>query len=194
MNKLSKDKQQKLVIVGFATVLVLAGLWYALLAPQHGKLVEIAKKTAEAETKLADGVRLTATAQAAEADLERVSTKLKAIESSMPSGDMYAWFIQTIERFRLPYRVDLPQKSKEVMGEVGLLPKFPYRAATFTVRGGAYFHDFGKFLSDFENTFPYMRVQNLELEANPASATNPEDREKLSFKMEIVSLVSPTTP
>src|SRR5436190_10478285 len=187
MIKISKDKRNKLLIVGFATVLPLAALWYVLLTPQCRKLVEIAKKTTEAETKLADGVRTTATAQTAEADLEKVSARLKAIESSMPSGDMYAWFIQTIERFRLPYRVDLPQKSREVMGEAGSLPKFPYRAATFTVQGGAYFHDFGKFLSDFENTFPYMRVQNLELEANPGSATNSEDREKLSFKMEIVS-------
>src|ERR1041385_384306 len=101
MNKLSKDKRNMLLIVGFATTVVLAGLWYGLLAPQRSKLAEIAKKTADAEAKLADGVRTTATAQVAEDDLEKVTARLKAIESSMPSGDMYAWFIQTIERFRL---------------------------------------------------------------------------------------------
>ena len=194
MNKLPKDRRNKLLLVAFGTLVVLAGLWYAVLSPQRSKLTEIAKKTAEAESKLANGMRTTASAEATTADLETVSGKLKAIESGMPSGDMYAWFIQTIDRFRLPYRVDLPQKSREVIGDAGLLPKFPYRAATFTVRGGAYFHDFGKFLSDFENNFPYMRVQNLELEASSLTSTSSDEREKLSFKMEIVALVNATMP
>lgn len=194
MNKLPKDRRNKLFLVGFATIVVLVGLWYAVLSPQKSKLREIARKTADAESKLADAVRTTASAEAAETDLQNVSGKLKAIEAGMPSGDMYAWFIQTIDRFRAPHRVDLPQKSREVMGEVGLLPKFPYRAATFTVKGGAYFHDFGKFLSDFENTFPYMRVQNLELDATSLTSTNSSEQEKLAFKMEIVALVNPTAP
>ena len=194
MNKFPKDKRNKLLLVAFGTLVVLAGLWYAVLSPQRNKLKEIAKKTAEAENKLADGMRTTASAEAMEADLQTATGKLKAVESGMPSGDMYAWFIQTIDRFRLPYRVDLPQKSREVIGEAGLLPKFPYRAATFTVRGGGYFHDFGKFLSDFENNFPYLRVQNLELETSSLTSTNSDEREKLSFKMEIVALVNATVP
>ena len=34
----------------------------------------------------------------------------------------------------------------------------------FNLRGTAYFQDLGAFLADFENEFPYLRVQNLELE------------------------------
>ena len=70
--------------------------------------------------------------------------------------------------------------------------KFPYKAAIFNVRGTAYYHDLGKFLADFENAFPYLRVQNLELEpAANSSATTTGEAEKLAFKMEIVALINP---
>ena len=74
--------------------------------------------------------------------------------------------------------------------DVNLLPDFPYKQATFTVAGTARFHDFGRFLADFENEFPHVRVVNLSLDANtPAGG---EDAETLNFKMEIVTLIKPT--
>ena len=94
----------------------------------------------------------------------------------------------------LGYKVEIPQFSREVTGDVAMLPKFPYRGATFTVKGSAYFHDFGKFLADFENAFPYIRVQNLQLSpmAAPATATGEiKMTEELSFRMELVTLINP---
>jgi hypothetical protein len=73
-----------------------------------------------------------------------------------------------------------------------MFAKFPYRAAVFNVRGTAHYHDFGKFVADFENAYPYMRIQNFELEPSAASnSTAQNDQEKLTFKMEIVALVNP---
>ena len=57
----------------------------------------------------------------------------------------------------------------------------------------AAYHEFGRFVADFENAFPYMRIQNIELD--PAAASNASaqsDQEKLAFKMEIVTLVNPS--
>jgi hypothetical protein len=129
--------------------------------------------------------------------------KLKTVESAMASGDMYSWIILTMNSFKENggYKVEIPQFSREVPSDVGLLAKFPYRAAVFHVRGTAFFHDFGRFVADFENNFPYMRIQNIDLEpatssvANNANAnSSPDDnREKLSFKMEIVTLVNPNS-
>jgi len=63
------------------------------------------------------------------------------------------------------------------------------------VRGTAYYHDLGKFIADFENAFPYVRLLNLEMEpvGLPSPASNPEEQEKLSFKMDIVTLIKPTS-
>jgi hypothetical protein len=131
-------------------------------------------------------------------NLEAAQQKLKDIESGMASGDMYSWIIQTLNsfltahNFRAERRVEIPQFSREVAAEVGLFPKFPYKAVIFNVRGTAYYHDFGKFVAEFENTFPFLRLQNIELEpAAGSSATATGDPEKLAFKMEIVALVNP---
>ena len=66
--------------------------------------------------------------------------------------------------------MDIPQFSREVATEVGMFPKFPYKAAAFNVRGVAYFHDLGQFIADFENSFPFARIQNIELEPAGNSA------------------------
>jgi hypothetical protein len=70
-----------------------------------------------------------------------------------------------------------------------MLPNFPYKQATLTIGGTAHFHDFGKFVADFENQFPYMRLMNVTLE--PASGVLAADKERLSFRMEIATLVKP---
>jgi hypothetical protein len=47
----------------------------------------------------------------------------------------------------------------------------------------------GRFIADFENTFPLMRVVNLSLEMNAAPTA--AERDKLAFKMDIITLVKP---
>jgi hypothetical protein len=47
-------------------------------------------------------------------------------------------------------------------------------------------------MAAFENHFPYMRIQNLTLE--PGDGTTSEERERLKFHMEIVTLVKTNSP
>ena len=107
---------------------------------------------------------------------------------------MYSWIILTVNTFKENYRVEIPQFSREVAAEVGMYARYPYRAVVFHLRGTAHYHDFGRFVADFENAFPYMRIQNIELDPSATSNANPQsDEEKLAFKMEIVTLVNPVT-
>lgn len=192
MNKLPKDKRDKIIGISAGTLVVIAVLWFILLGSQRQKIAEIAATTATAREKV-EKARLSVAATAkVEEELAQESKKLQAREDTMASGDMYSWIIQTVNLFKVPYQVDIPQYSREVPCEAGLFAKFPYRASAFSLRGTAYFHEFGKFLADFENTFPNIRVQNLELE--PVAGLVVDDREKLTFKMDLIALVKPTTP
>jgi len=194
MKNLPKDKRDRLILVVLGTVISVTAIWYLVIKTQNNTIESVKKQTIEHQSKLDGAQRLVGTTAEIQKKLEGASQELKAIEDSMASGDMYSWIILTINKFRADRKVDIPQFSREVPTEVGVLPKFPYRAALFNVRGTAYFHDFGKFLADFENSFPYLRVQNLELEpAGSSSATSTGDPEKLAFKMEIVTLVNPTS-
>jgi len=194
MKRLTKERRDRLILVALGTVVCMFTLWYLVIKTQQNVLVNARKQAVEEQSKVANAERLVTTTAEIQKKLAVSTQELKSIEDGMASGDMYSWIILTINKFRGERKVDIPQFSREVPMEVGVLTKFPYRAALFNVRGTAYFHDFGKFLADFENSFPYIRVQNLELEpASGSSATSTGDPEKLAFKMEVVTLVNPTT-
>ena len=114
-----------------------------------------------------------------------------------PGVDLYSWARQLLDKARAGHEVNIIDVTRPSKGEVGLLAQFPYEAANFSVRGAAYYHDFGKFLADFENQFPYFRVQNLSLTAGSEGTAGADSsgsragEEKLSFKMDIVALVKP---
>jgi hypothetical protein len=57
-----------------------------------------------------------------------------------------------------------------------------------SISGSAHYHDIGKFVADFENQFPTSRILNLDI--SPSSVTAADEKEKLAFKMDIVSLVA----
>ena len=137
-------------------------------------------------------------AEKVEADLELATRKLKAIEDTMASGADYSWALLLMEKSRAGQEVNIIDVTRPAKGEVGVLAQFPYDAAVFSVRGAAYYHQFGKFLADFENRFPYFRVQNLSLGPGAESATGSDGSaarasdEKLTFRMEIIALIKPT--
>ena len=194
MKKLPKEKRDKIILVCMGTTVVVAGLWYAVISSQQKTLKTMGALRDSEETKVQNAERLVSTVNAIEKRLLESSQRLQAVEKNMASGDMYSWVIANINRFKEGYNIEIPQYGRESIDDVGLLPKFPYRAAFFKLRGTALYRDFGRFIADLENKFPYMRVQNIEIEPVSQTAGANETPERLSFRMEIVALVNPNLP
>jgi hypothetical protein len=186
MKSLSKDKRNQLVLVVLLTCGVLAGIWFGLIRFQQTKLDQLAQNRAAVEQKLDQVKQAIETADAVETCLTESSQRLAKIEATMASGDLYAWTINTIRQFKLGYKIEIPQFSQiDGPKDMNMLAGFPYKQANMTISGTAFYSDFGKFLADFENQFPYMRVVNLSLEPIPSGA----EKERLAFRMEIATLV-----
>jgi hypothetical protein len=124
-------------------------------------------------------------------ELAEVSDKLAKREVTLaPDRDTYAWIINTINPFIQARKgVNIYSYSQPEISDSGLIPSFPYRWATFHLKGTGYYQDFGKFFADFENSFPYFRIQNLEILGNNGPGT---EAEKLSFSFDVVAPVVPT--
>jgi len=197
MNKLPKEKRDRIIAAAIATVIAIAGIWYGLIRPQQAKLQDSARTTIKAQEKVTNAKRRVEKEKPIQIELDAARQGLKAIEDEMASGDLYSWIIVTVNKFRAAHRVEIPQFSREQVREVNVIPGFPYKGATFTVKGTAYYHDLGKFIADFENTFPHVRLLNLEMEPvalpGPGAQSNPEEQEKLSFKMDILALIKPAS-
>jgi len=187
MKRLSKEKRNQLIIVAVATLAVLGLIYFGLIQRQYVSLGKIAKAKKDADAKLLNIRNIITNATMITNELSDSSLILAQTEKDMAAGDLYSWTYNTLRRFRQPYRIDIPEVGQPVIGEMDLLPAFPYKQIRFTVSGTGYYHDLGKFIADFENNFPHARLINLVIE--PASGT--DGGEKLAFKMDIVALVRP---
>jgi hypothetical protein len=190
MNKLPKEKRNQLILIAGLTLLILGALWAALIGPLRQNLRGLADRKAAVARKLDQVTLAIKNTDHVAAELSQARAALAELEVRMGSGDLYSWAINTLREFKVPYRVDIPQFSQiDGPRDMPMLPQFPYKQATLTIGGSAYFYDFGRFLADFENQSPYIRVLNLSLEPIPSLA--PVDQEKLAFKMDVVFLVKP---
>jgi len=189
-SKLPKEKRNQLVLVVVGTLAVLGGLGFGLIKAQKDGLARLAAQQVAAQAKLEEMQAALKRAPLVEATLAEASKALAVQEGSMASGDVYTWLFNTVRRFQKSYKVDIPQLSPvTATGPVNLVPEVTYKQATMQVAGSAYYHDLGQFVAGLENAYPLLRVVNLYLEVNRSPA--PGDREKLAFRMDLVTLVKP---
>lgn len=190
--KLSKEKRNHLVLVVVMTLAVLAGIGFGLIRYQYASLARMDDKQAETAKKLAQMKDSIKGKERIKEAVEQAARDLSAKELGMVRGDPFAWFIDVVGKYKGGYKVEIPQISPNTPpAPCNLIPKFPYKQTSVTIAGTGYYHDVGKFISDFENDYPFIRILNVNLELNPSPASG--EREKLSFRLELVALVKPTS-
>ena len=191
MKNLSKEKRNQLMLVVIVVVAIIAGLWFSVIRSEQEDLRTLAAKRADDETKFAQIGDTIKNSESAKKELLAVNSQLAVAEHDMPSGDLYLTLVNTIRKFKDNYDVQISQFNPNGGDAVNnLLPRFPYRQVTVSVSGSGHYHDIGKFVADFENQFPTSRILNLDL--SPSSVTSSDDKEKLTFRMDVVSLVAST--
>ena len=190
MKTTNQEKRKQLILVALVTLTAMGGLWLGLIRSQNANLANLASKKAEAVQKLAQAKTAIETCDQVQNQYGGAKKQLDRIEETMAAGDLYSWAVNSMRQFKANYKIDIPQFS-QVDGprDMSMLARFPYKQAVWTIAGTARFHDFGKFLVDFENQFPYARVLNLSLE--PVPATLSAEKERLAFRLEIAALVKP---
>jgi Tfp pilus assembly protein PilO len=186
MKRLSKEKRNQLITVILVTLAILAVIGFELIRPQYDSLSQIAKDRAVAATKLQSIKHAITNSEAIANEWIETNDALARSEEDMASGDLYSWTYDTIRHFKQSYKVEIPEVGHPTIGESDLLPSFPYKQIQFSINGTVYYHDLGKFIADFENSFPHSRVVRLVVEPAVGPDSN---NEKLSFRMEIVTLV-----
>jgi len=195
MNNLPKAKRDQLILVCIFTVGIIAALVLFVGDAQRSELKKTEGKTESMRSKLKQADALVRSEGKISEDLTNVMKELSSREVTLPPDhDTYAWMLQTLGEFMVSHKnagISAAGISQPDMTETSLIPKFPYKSATFHVKGNGYFHDFGKFIADIETQFPYVRVQNVDIGRLPSGATG--DADKLSVAFDIVMLMQPST-
>ena len=192
MNKLlTKTQRERILGVIIGTPIVMAMLWYFVVQAEQiklkasgQKLAGVQQKLAKAETVMRQEVAIADTLQA------RGDLLAKREATLAPDRDAYAWIISTINPFILNRKgVSIYAYTQPDVSDQGLLSDFPYRWATFHLKGTGFYQEFGAFFADLVNSFPYFRVKNLEVSANTGPGV---EAEKLNFSFDLITPVVTT--
>jgi Tfp pilus assembly protein PilO len=186
MKRLSPAKRNQLIMVLLVTAALVGAVYFFLISPQNKENSQLVKQASDRQADLDKYKRIINQAQSTSNQLAALSLQLSNTEQDIATGDTYAWMYDTIRQFKTNYHLDIPTISQPVMGDVDLIPNFPYKQVRFSLTGTAYYHDLGKFIADLENNFPHIRLVNLAIDSNG-------DSELLSFRVDIVALVKPNS-
>src|SRR4051794_32970453 len=99
MNKLSKDKRDKLIIVCLATGGLLALLNIFVIGAEQDKIAENDRKISSVREKVDKAERMVKLMPRILSDLESNQKLLVAKEEGMAPLDKYRWFFRTISPF-----------------------------------------------------------------------------------------------
>jgi hypothetical protein len=186
MKKLPKEKRNQVILVWLANVVVVVAWAFMVLDYQLKGRLSAKNNLDKRMEQFASMTDQLAQAEVIQKKADEASYSLDIVESKMANADdTFTWALNTIRDFTKGRQVEIPQISQPTTGENTLLPGFPYKQATLTVAGSAFYHDLGLFISDFENQFPHARITNLDIQ--PSTGGN----EKLTFRMDIIFLVKP---
>lgn len=192
--KLSKEQRDHLLVTFLMTVMVVVAMWMLLIGPIRTSLGQLKGEVQSSKDALADARGLVARASQIDLEVQAVAKYLGKLEEHMVDGDPNLWIRLKVDEFqrRREYNVTIPTIGSYYESDIGMLPDFPYKGVVFTVQGSAFYHDLGRFIADFENAFPLIRVQNLSLQPDVSAGEFGPDRERLTFSFELVVPLKPT--
>jgi Tfp pilus assembly protein PilO len=201
---LPKHKKTQIILIAAVVAVLCGGLWFGVIQSRNTALAGASSRLTKAQDRLTEAQKWLKNADEIKGEMETALKQLEEMEAQMPraNDDLFAKSYAMLDKAKAGHAVELrevarPEKKEgEKKKDVGLFSSFPYDVSVFSVSGVAHYHDFGKFLADFENNHPYCRVQNVTLgtvlETGAEGATGRLAKEKLAFRMDIVALIKPT--
>jgi Tfp pilus assembly protein PilO len=192
MKYIPKGKYHQMLMLVVGTGSAVALIWFAFLNPAISSLKTTNEQIAEWTGKLKTEKQHLSLAERFKKDVETATMNLQAMEEGMPEGDLYRWLIKILLPFQARHDVEFSSFEPPQVGDSNRWSNVPYKSSIFSVLGVATYHNFGRFLADFENTYPYLTLRALELEPSGANSGSSEEEKNLRFKMEFVTPVKPT--
>jgi Tfp pilus assembly protein PilO len=187
----SSARRRNFLLLMIVFAAACGAVWFTLIDGPRAALKKQQQARSETQTALDRSRKQVNDAARAKDALEANQRRLDELEAKMPVGDPYRWLVKAFGEFPAASRVTIVNIDAPHVSESTIYPKVPYKAATFSLAGTGFYHDFGAFLAELENEFPHMRVRRLELSpAYPGTADSAE-AEKLDFQIELLVLFKP---
>lgn len=195
--RLSKEKRDRMLLVAIATVLACGALWWSFIREYNKALRTNREKIADLTASIEQANTWIKRGPSWAEDYKQRLADLQIKEKTMlPEGRERSVLSEAMERVRQNHLVHFESISPASYNkDVELLPQFPYRRnATLSYKCYGYYHNFGKFLADLENTYPYMQFKVNSITPLRAAEARKEGEDDLRFELQVVALLQPPPP
>jgi hypothetical protein len=190
IEQLTPKQKQSLTMTAVVTLVVVIGLYVGVIQVQKSTKNSNLKKIEEITKSLDDAKRQEKQSPALEDEVKKTTTKLNNIVAEfVPESEPNPWATRVLGAFMNSRNLENVSLASVIIQPSSLFPDFPYQEALIKTSFKTYYHTLGRFLANFENSYPYFRVQNLDI-SPIVGAVNREDLEKLSVKIDIIALIS----
>lgn len=193
MNNWSPETRGRVAAVALTTIGLIALIWFTLVVGLETKLQDSEARILRLQQNVAvtrTGIKL---AEKYREEVERGDLVLSTFENHMAQGvDPYRWLMGFLRGLERRFNVSVVESPRPQIVELKFPPRLPYEATSCWIAGTARYHDFGIFLAELENSSPFIRLRNLSVDTSTSGVATESESDRLSFRMEFVTLVKPT--
>ena len=194
MIPLSKAQRDQLIAIAVVTAAMMGALWHFGVQAKQSQLADTEKKTQQVKDKLKSAKTTLESSDTISTQLRARSDLLAKREAILaPERDAYAWIINNFNNFiQSRSGVNIYSYSQPDISDTGILQGFPYKWATFHIKGSGYYYEFGRFFADLENAFPFYRVKSVDITVGASTAGGDPEKLNYSFDLAMPMLSSET--
>jgi len=194
MNKWTREQRNQIILLAMGTVGVAALIWFGIISALQARLGAQADKMLVAQGNL----NLIKAGIAKEAqfneEIEVSKQEFLGFEAKMAQGDLYRWVINFLRDMEKRRNISIVEFGPPQIVDLNVPPRVPYKAGSYSISGTAYFNDLGSFVADLENSSPFVRLKSLTLQSMAPGLASAAAPERLTFKLEFITLIKPTAP
>src|SRR6185503_8022652 len=134
MNKLSKDKRDKLILICISMVGAIAVLYFFVLTDMKDEQASLGTRITSLKDKIDKSQRVLKRQAELRAQLEELRKELEARQAQMPRPtEDHVWFIKLMEERRSKFNLEIGDIRLPEAWDPGVLPKFPFKGISFNV-------------------------------------------------------------
>jgi hypothetical protein len=182
LQKLPKDKLQKIVLICIVTLVTLVGTAQFYVLKNWSTLTETKNQIAKLDDQIREGERKTRQASQDVAHRAQVKAFVETQRAAMISGDPFAWVVRELSLLaeQEPVHMDGLHPADKVEMKTGN-PLYSTR-----IEFSGTYDQIGAYVRDLENRFPTSEIQSLSV------AGSHDDKGHHEATLEIAFHVQPT--
>jgi len=158
--KLSKEKLEKLILVGIGAVIIVVALFYFIFAPTLGRIKELKSKIAEQYEKIKSTENDIENFPKLKADFSKLETKMKLYMQEMPQPTP-DWLLDKLNSIAGGLGISFDKIEPKGVTKSGKYSLQEVNLGLITD-----YHSLGKFINQLENSSPFLKVMHISITAN----------------------------